>query len=337
MSDEDERIATSFRGRIVLVTGAFGFIGSQLSARLRAAGASVRMLYHRAEPEDAQSNGNTAVRGDLLDPDLWGRVLDGVETVFHLAAQTSARASERDPLLCHRVNTEATWRLLEACRRAGKPLDILFAGTVTQHGKPERLPLSGREPDAPISFYDLHKQLAEQYLEFYARHGVVRATSLRLPTVYGPGRREGSADCGVVNAMIRSALAGETLTIYGMGDRLRDFIHVDDVARAFLLAACSLERCNAQHFLLGSGAPLSLKDAIHQIALTVGQELGRAVPVAHVEPPADELEIAKCSFAVDPTPFESAAGFRPAWPFSEGILQTVRYFRDLSTNEPARR
>jgi nucleoside-diphosphate-sugar epimerase len=155
--------------------------------------------------------------------------------------------------------------------------------------------------------------------------------------VYGSGGYESSPDCGVVNAMVRAALAGQTLTIYGQGDRVRDFVHVDDVARAFLVAACSLERCNAQHFALGSGAPMTIADAVTVIASAVENQLGRPVPVTHVDPPADELEIAKYGFAADPEPFARATNFRLKWNFSEGIEETVRYFKNLPASEMQRR
>src|SRR5688572_14879310 len=107
------------------------------------------MLRHRSAAH-AVPHGASAVAGNLLDRELWDRLLPGVDAVFHLAAQTSARSSERDPSSDYRLNTEATSWMLDACRRSGKPIDVLFAGTTTQHGKPQRLPLTGREPDFPI-------------------------------------------------------------------------------------------------------------------------------------------------------------------------------------------
>ena len=156
--------------------------------------------------------------------------------------------------------------MLATCRTLGTRPSIVFAGTETQVGAPPALPLRGDEPDRPVSYYDLHKLLAEQALEFHARRGDVRATTLRLPTVYGAGTREGSPDCGMLNATIRKALSGQTLSVYGSGERLRDFVHVDDVARAFLLAACAMDRCNGRHFIVASGEPCTVKEAIDLVA-----------------------------------------------------------------------
>src|SRR5260221_12137725 len=134
MDEELERLSAHFRGRVVLVTGALGFIGGHVSEQLAAAGAEVRRLHRGAVRAPSASDIGAAVSGDLLDPGLWERVLPGVDTVFHLAAQTSARASERDPLADYRVNAEATWRLLDACRRSGRRIRFVLAGTETQDG-----------------------------------------------------------------------------------------------------------------------------------------------------------------------------------------------------------
>jgi nucleoside-diphosphate-sugar epimerase len=318
-----EQESANFRGKIVLVTGAFGFIGRHVVERLFAAGAVLRLL-HRGGAESASeiARVGTPCRGDLLEPDLWERLLPGVDTVFHLAAQTSARASERDPMADYRANVEPMVRLLEACRRLGVSPRIVFAGSETQAGIPRALPLTGAESDHPVTPYDLHKLMAEQCLEFSVRRGEVRGTTLRLPTVYGAGTRERSPDNGVVNAMIRAALTGKGLSIYGDGKRLRDFVHVKDVARAFALAACS-DGCNGRHFLVGSGEPRTVADAVHAIASAVENVTGRAVPVSHVSPPRDELALARADFSVDPSAFFGETGWKAGFGLEAGIADTV--------------
>lgn len=326
------RITAHFRGRSVLVTGAFGFVGGTLVRHLAAAGARIRTLGRKPPSSVPGGASGTAVIGDVLDREVWERALPGVDTIFHLAAQTSTKASERDPELDYKVNAEATWRMLEACRRIGNRTRIVFAGTETQCGIPPVLPLRGDEPDRPISFYDLHKLVAEQYLEFYARRAFVEGTSLRLTTLYGIGAgvREGSPDCGMLNLMIRNALSDRPLTIYGSGGRLRDYIHVDDVARAFLLAACSMDACNGRHFVVGSGERYTVKEAVELVARTAEQTTGRAVSVVHVDEPADEPEITKASFAVDPEPLRRATGWSPRYGLADGIAETVRVLHSTS-------
>lgn len=326
---ETERFASHFRDRRVLVTGAFGFIGSALVRYLATAGADLRLLRRGPSSDGQSSSPGTTVFGDVRERVTWERALPDIDTVFHLAAQTSTMASERDPELDYEINTEATRKLLEGCWRLGTRPTVIFAGTETQVGRPERLPLRGDEPDRPLSFYDLHKLLAEQALEFSARRGAVKATTLRLPTVYGAGTREGSPECGMINSMIRRALSGQALSIYGSGERLRDFVHVDDVARAFMLAACAMDRCNARHFIVATGERCTVKDAIVRIAEVAKQASGRSAPVVHVDEPKDEPEITKCGFLADPGAFRQATGWQPRYLLAEGIAETVRAFRGL--------
>jgi nucleoside-diphosphate-sugar epimerase len=326
---ETELISAHFRERVVLVTGAFGFIGSAVVARLAAAGADIRLLRRSRPSGDEAGHVATTIYGDVTELDTWDHALPGVDTVFHLAAQTSTKLSEHDPGLDYRANVEGTRNMLDVCRRLGSRQSILFAGTETQVGVPPALPLRGDEPDRPASFYDLHKLLAEQELEFHARRGVIRATSLRLPTVYGSGTREGSPDCGMLNGMIRRALSGEPLSIYGTGERLRDFVHVDDVARAFLLAACAMDRCNARHFIVATGERCTVKDAILEVAEATKRATGRAVAVEHVDEPPDEPLISKAGFAAEPRALQEATGWQPRYRLAEGIAETVRAFRAL--------
>src|SRR5690349_17424544 len=115
-----------FRGRRVLVTGAFGFIGSAIVRRLVAAGAELRLLRRTPRAGDEAHGMEGAIVGDVRDRATWERALPGIDTVFHLAAQTSTMASERDPELDYAVNAEATRTMLEECRRLGSSPTVLF-------------------------------------------------------------------------------------------------------------------------------------------------------------------------------------------------------------------
>jgi nucleoside-diphosphate-sugar epimerase len=331
----DELLA-HFSGRVVLVTGGHGFIGARVTERLSSLGARVVRLHRRAIPPSNDLAGSSSVEGDLRDPAFVERVVAGADTVLHLAAQTSAKASERDPDGDFAINVDATRHLLDACRRTGRVVRFVLAGTTTQHGKPAHLPLTGAEPDAPLSPYDRNKLLAEQSVELHSRRGEVLGTTLRLPTVYGPGPRASSSDVGVVNAMIRTALAGGPLRVYGTGERLRDFVHVDDVARAFLTAAARIEACSGRHYLVGTGAATRVSDLAACVARAVERIRGIPVEVVRTEPPADEPEIARYDVAIDPAPFERATGFRTEIDLEDGVERTVRHFHEAGETRRGR-
>jgi nucleoside-diphosphate-sugar epimerase len=220
------------------------------------------------------------VTGDVRNRADLERCLEDVDTVFHFAAQTSAYVANHDPLLDLDANAVPLLNMLEICRSRKAATRIIFAGTVTQTGIPAKLPVDESHPDNPVTVYCMHKLLAENYLKLYTRICSVRGTSLRLANVYGPGPESSSADRGVLNMMIRKALRGETLRIYGKGDNLRDYIFVDDVARAFALAAEKTEAVNGRHFVIGSGTGHTLAQAIHLAADRVLLRTGKHVRAA---------------------------------------------------------
>ena len=108
--------------------------------------------------------------------------------------------------------------------------------------------------------------MAEQALEMYCRMGNVQGTALRLANVYGPGPHGRCADRGVLNTMIRRALSGKPLTVYGSGEWLRDYIFIDDVNNAFIAALENKRAVNGQHWIVASGESYTIHDAFHLIA-----------------------------------------------------------------------
>jgi nucleoside-diphosphate-sugar epimerase len=195
----------------------------------------------------------------------------------------------------------------------------------------ETLPVSEALPDRPVSTYDLHKLTAETYLKLYARSGTVRGACLRLPNLYGPGPRSSSRDRGILNLMIRRALGGEPLTVYGRGEFIRDYLFVEDAVAAFVEAARRPSAINGEHFVLGSGAGSTIAEALGLVAEVVARRTGRRVRVEHVPPPADLAPIEQRNFVADVRKIYAATGWRPVRSLPEGIERTAEAFsRDIS-------
>jgi len=263
--------------------------------------------------------------GDVCDPGVWSKALRDTDFVFHFAAQTSVPRAEADPHADYDVNAGAMLQLLEACRAGHYAPVIVFAGTTTQAGVPSRLPVDETHPEAPVTMYDLHKLIAELYLKHYTAQGFVRGVTLRLANVYGPGPNAGSADRGVLNRMMRNALNREPLTVFGSGEYVRDYIYIDDVTAAFLAAGACIERVQGRSFVLGTGAPHTVREAINLVADRVALKTGWRVPVRHVDPPVPLHAIERRNFVADSTRFREATGWSPHVPLLEGIDRTVAY------------
>jgi UDP-glucose 4-epimerase len=126
--------------------------------------------------------------------------------------------------------------------------------------------------------------------------------------------------------MVRRALAGETLKIYGSGEFLRDYIYVDEAARAFLCAAAHPDAVSGRRLYLASGVGHTLAEAVRMVARLVEEQTGKVVPVVHVEPPSTLAAIESRNFVADPEPLWQATGFRSAVSLEQGLRQTVEYF-----------
>jgi UDP-glucose 4-epimerase len=256
----------------------------------------------------------------------WLRHAAGVDVIIHLAAQTSSYAAAEDPLADEAVNVRPVIALLEHCRRQSVQPFVVLASTVTITGIPAGLPVTDDTPPAPLTVYDLHKWMAEEYLKLAIRLGHARGTSLRLANVYGPGPRSSSGDRGVVNTMIRRALAGEAITTYGDGNWLRDYVYIDDVTAAFAAAVERPDMVNARHWIIATGEGETVGDAFRLVADRVAVRTGRRPPMRKVDPPAWLSPIEERHFIGDSSGFTAATGWRAEVKLAEGIDQTIAAF-----------
>lgn len=314
-----------YDGKTVLITGGAGYLGTNLVHVLRGIGCRVLRL-DRPEAEFERVHGAAEVIdlvGDVRDPSSWETPLEDAEIIFHFAAQTSTYVANADPPSDLDANVLPMLRLLDICRAKSRPKTVLFSSTVTIVGLPERLPVDETFPDNPVTVYDLHKMMAEQYLKYYTAQGAVSGVALRLANVFGPGPTSSKPDRGILNQMTRRALSGEPLTVYGTGTQLRDYIHVEDVAVAFLQGAMHADVMKGRHYVIGSGHGYSLAEAMHLIADRAALKTGRRVPVEHIDPPSPQSPIEGRNFVAHCRLFEGLTGWRPHYSLAEGIDQTI--------------
>lgn len=319
----------------ILITGGFGYLASNVIRHLKDTDCQIIRLGRRLS-NSYPENGCVHVenrKGDVRDIDVWDSLLEGIDIIFHFAAQTSVYTANAEPSSDLEVNVLPMLRLLETCKKKKTKPTILFSGTATEAGIPGSLPVDETQPDRPLTIYDLHKLVSENYLKHYVRGGIVRGAVLRLANVYGPGPKSSSADRGVLNQMVRKALNGEPLTIYGKGDYLRDYIYVGDVARAFLHAASAIERIDGEHFVIGSGKGYTIAEAINMVADRVGIKTGNRVPVVHVETPSTLSPIEFRNFVANSRKFSALTGWKANVDLAVGIDYTIE---SLLKNEEAR-
>jgi UDP-glucose 4-epimerase len=219
----------SYDGRRVLITGGAGFIGSFLAERLVDAGADVIVLdnYYRGRRENLAGclPSIRLIEGDIRDAHQVASVMEGIDTVFHLAAQSQVRTALAEPRYCFETNVSGTFNVLEAARTAGVRR-LLFASSREVYGEAAAIPVSEDAPLNAKNGYGLSKVAGELYCGQYRDHFDVSV--VRLGNVYGP------RDFGrVIPIFAQAALENHPLTLLG-GKQICDFVWVGTVVEQLL-------------------------------------------------------------------------------------------------------
>lgn len=315
---------SALAGKTILVTGARGYLGSTLVATL--AKECACSVLGMSRQQFMPFPGTVAICGDPRRREAWSIVQD-VDVIFHLAGETSTYRAEENPAASLEANVLPMVLLLEACRRchSGHVPTVILAGTATEVGAPTALPVNESVPDQPITFYDLHKLTAERHLALAAARGWIKGGTLRLANVYGPAMTAaGSADRGILNRIIRQALKGGPITIFGDGSQLRDYVYIDDVIRAFVAAAVSA--LGGRYYLVGSGVSCPFGKAFRMAARLAEEKTGRPVQIDERPWPAETSAIEFRNFEADTSRFSGLTGWRATTALDKGIRKTVEAF-----------
>jgi UDP-glucose 4-epimerase len=286
-----------------LVTGGAGFIGSHLVDRLVERGYEVRVLdsliYGHREwvHPDAEF-----IEGDIRHIDACNRAARGIDVIFHAAAMSRSGPSLDNVDTCTQANIVGTQNILLAARESGVS-KVVYSGSSTYYGS---RPTPHREYETPpdfLNFYGLSKHVGEQYVLMFDKAFNTAGVVLRYFNVYGPRQPRSGAYALVLGIFLERWARGEPLVIHGDGSQRRDFVHVDDVVRANLLAFESDRR--GAIFNVGTGDTISIKelaDIISPNQLHVARRKGDA-----------EVTLA------DITRIRAELGWEPTVPIVEGI------------------
>jgi len=318
-----------YRDKTILITGGFGYIGSSVVSVLNKISCNIIVVTKENRRDAGFSDGAaqvSVIEADIKKKDIWKDLLIGVDVLFHFAAQTSSNVANSNPSFDTEVNLLPVVNIIETCQKNNFSPHIVFSGTVTEAGLTTTYPVNESFRDTPITVYDINKLAAEKYLQFYSNQLGNFAVTLRLPNVYGPGPKSSSADRGILNAMIRKALSGKPLTIYGDGNFIRDYIYIDDVAEAFLLAGAEIDTLKGNYYVIGTGVGYTMKDAVGIINDEVMQKTGKNVEITFVPPPENISQIEYRNFVADSKSFNSLTGWKARISLHEGIKRTINYF-----------
>jgi UDP-glucose 4-epimerase len=250
----------------ILVTGAAGFIGSNLVDRLleddhEVVGIDNLSRGTRANLPDSELGGGRGfsfIEADVTDARFAENVADAdVEVICHLAAQIDVRVSVRDPIEDARLNVLGTINVLEAARKASVRKVVFTSSGGSIYGEPKRMPVDETAPVNPLSPYAASKVSGETYLGMYHALYGLETTALALSNVYGP-RQDPHGEAGVVAIFGNALLRGRQATIFGDGSAVRDYVFVDDVTDAFARAIGDLG--DGRRFNIGTGVGTTVRE-----------------------------------------------------------------------------
>jgi len=236
----------------VLVTGGAGFIGPRLIGRLVERGNLVRVFDDLSSgrllniSELMKTGAVNFIKGDIRDVTAIEVAASGCDLIYHLAAQSLVPFSTERPELDMEINIEGTLNVLRAGKKAQSK--VVFSSSSTVYGKVSKTPTPENEPLVPSSFYGLSKLAAENYCRIYSELFGVPTVALRLFNIYGPGTNK-----GVMIDLYRKLLRDpRRLEVLGTGFQLKDYLYIDDVVEALLIAPEKAE-CKGEAYNIGLG------------------------------------------------------------------------------------
>lgn len=319
---------TGLANKNVLIIGGLGLIGSTTARYCLQSGANVTIADNRA-PDYGANDYNladlnrkyTLKTGDVRESTFVDSIVGGQDFIFNYAAQVNHNVSIEKPILDNQINCIGHINVLMACRNHNQAVKIAYPGSRLQYGKIISLPVAEDHPREPLSIYAIHKNTAEQYYQAFYKHYGIRSTCFRITNPYGPRSQMKSSGYSMINWFIRLAMDNQTITVFGGGKQIRDYIFIDDLVDGLVRATVQQET-DGQVYNIGSGEKTRFIDMAKTVVEVVG---GGDITDTPWPKNYDNFETG--DFYADITRFTKATGWKPRTTLRQGIEQTVDYYR----------
>ncbi len=300
----------------VLITGGNGFIGSHLLDRALGEGWQVRIHDIADERFRSRQTGVDYLLGDFQTERAQHEMVADVDVVFHLACTTIHQTSNENPIYDIESNLVGTVRLLQHCVEANVKKIVFLSSGGTVYGIPRELPIKESHPTNPICSYGIHKLAIEKYLGMFHHLYGLEYVVLRPSNPYGE-RQDFRNKQGAVTVFLGNIARNEPITIWGDGEIVRDYFHVEDLAQACVDAATT----DVQRRILniGSGTGISLNELVGRIEAVLGVRAKVDRDSASARPfdvPELRLDISQA---------RQVLSWQPKVSLDQGILRTWRW------------
>jgi UDP-glucose 4-epimerase len=316
-----------YNGKRVLITGGLGMIGSTIARKIVKAGAKVTIVDACIEPYGANFFNVHDIRdalhvniADIRDREGMKILVRDMDIIFNLAGQVSHNDSIADPYLDADINYIGHLNVLENVRIYNPTALVVHAGSRLQFGAIQSVPVDEKQPLKPKTPYALNKTAAENlYLFYYEVHNI-RCVIFRIANPYGPRSQMKHHKYSMVNWFIRQAMENHVIRVFGDGQQLRDYIHVEDLADAFISAAVT-DDCAGEVFNVGSGVGTKFKDMAEMILNVVGSG-----SIEYVPWPTNYINVETGDYITDIKKICSATGWMPQVDLERGIKSVYEYY-----------
>ncbi len=301
----------------ILVTGGAGFIGSNIVDRYIELGHEVVIVDDLSSGKKDNINPKAVFYEINIQSDELKEVFDkhNFDVVNHHAAQIDVRKSVDDPVYDAQINVIGLLNLLENCRKFDVKKVVFISSGGVVYGDPENKPPTEDYPFAPESPYGVTKMVGEYYVRYYSKVHGLRFTALRYSNVYGP-RQDPHGEAGVIAIFSNLLLEGKVCTIFGDGEQTRDYVFVEDVVEANVLA---LDKGNNESFNIGTGIPTSVNILLKKMASVLNCTNGpNFAPARKGELKENYLNSSKA---------KNLLGWNPRFSLDEGLRKTIEWFK----------
>ena len=317
-------------GRLILVTGGAGFIGSHLVEDLLDRGDRVRILdnFSTGKRENLEALGGDRssagtdfqlLEGDIRDYKTVLQAVSGTDAILHQAALGSVPRSVEDPMTTQTVNADGTLNVFLAAKECGIRR-VVYASSSAVYGDSTRMPRKEGEEGLPLSPYALTKQVNEEYARLFRELYGLEAIGLRYFNVYGPRQDPHSQYAAVIPSFVSALLSGRPPVIFGTGEQSRDFTFAKDVVEANLLALEASPDACGKAFNVGMGGEYDLLELLDKLQYLLGTS---------VDPRHDPMRPGDVMRSrADMSLAREMLGFEATYDLGKGLAESVAWYRE---------
>lgn len=317
-----------YSGKKVLITGGLGFLGSNLAHALVQAGAQVTIIddlnplyggnmFNIHEIQDKVK----VINADVSDLHAIQHYAANHHIIFHFAAQVSHIDGQNMPFDDLEINCRGFMNILETCKHHNDDAKIVFASSRLVLGKIIENPITENHPVNPLSLYGVHKLAAEKYAYLYHKLFDLRTTVLRISNPYGIRQQIKHNKYSIPGWFMRQAMEHGKIKIFGDGQQLRDYIYVDDITEAFVLAGAT-DVTDGKLYNCGYGQSVSFKTMVETIVNTVGSG-----EIEYTGWPKDYEKEETGDCEMDISKLHTDTGWQPSITLSDGIQRMCEYYK----------